>query len=409
MTEPPTWPAAADSEARRSVLPDLRFLRPATGERRPTYFELFFDLVYVFAVTQLSHHLLADLTWSGAAETAFLLVAVYWAWNYTTWMANWFDPEVPAVRLVLVCVMLASLLMAVAVPAGFGDHATLFAASYCVLQIARNGFVVVVTPAGRFNRLFQQILTWSILSAPLWIGGALAHAAARWVLWSAALGIDLAAPLLRYWVPRRGPTPMAEWEIDAGHFAERFQLFVIVVLGESIVLTGATASDVGLTAWAVVALGVAFLSSVAMWWLYFGQATTAAVRRMAADAAPGRVGRDAYTYLHLPIVAGILLTAVGDELVIAHPRDELGTAGALATLGGPALYLLGLAAFNTRVGRPQPWTRIAAAVALVASVPLATDAGGLLVAAAATALLTALVVSDQLRAARAPRDLAPVP
>jgi low temperature requirement protein LtrA len=402
MTEPPTWTERADGEARRSVIPDLRFLRPATGERRPTYFELFFDLVYVFAVTQLSHHLLADLTWSGAAETAFLLVAVYWAWNYTTWMANWFDPEVPAVRLVLVFVMLASLLMAVAVPAGFGDHAMLFAASYCALQIARNGFVVAVTPAGRFNRLFQQILTWSILSAPLWIGGALAHAPARWALWLAALGLDLVAPLLRYWVPRRGPTPMAEWEIDAGHFAERFQLFVIVVLGESIVLTGATASDVGLTAWAVVALGVAFLSSVAMWWLYFGQATTATVRRMAADAAPGRVGRDAYTYLHLPIVAGILLTAVGDELVIAHPRDELGTAGAFATLGGPALYLLGLAAFNTRVGRPQPWTRIAAAVALAASVPLATDASGLLVAAAATALLTALVVADQLRTAREP-------
>ena len=103
--------------------PDLRLLRPAKGERRATYFELFFDLVYVFVITQLSHHLLANLTWSGAAETAFLLVAVYWAWNYTTWMVNWFDPEVPAVRLVLVFVMLASLLMAVAVPEGLGDHA----------------------------------------------------------------------------------------------------------------------------------------------------------------------------------------------------------------------------------------------------------------------------------------------
>ena len=301
-------------------------------------------------------------------------------------MANWFDPEVPAVRLVLVFVMLASLLMAVAVPEGFGDHAMLFAASYCALQIGRNGFVVAVTPAGRFNRNFQQILTWSILSAPLWIGGALADGDARWALWLTALGIDLAAPLMRYWLPRRGPTPMTEWEIDAGHFAERFQLFVIIVLGESIVLTGATATDVGLTSSVVVALGVAFLSSVALWWLYFGREATSAVRRMAADEAPGRVGRDAYTYLHLPIVAGILLTAVGDELVIAHPSDELGTAGALAVLGGPALYLLGLVAFSARVGRPQPWTRVAAAVALAACVPLAAEAGGLLVAAVATAL-----------------------
>ena len=103
---------------------------------------------------------------------------------------------------------------------------------------------------------------------------------------------------------------MTEWEIDAGHFAERFQLFVIIVLGESIVLTGATATDVGLTSSVVVALGFAFLSSVAMWWLYFGQVATSALRRMAADEAPGRVGRDAYTYLHLPIVAGVLLAAV---------------------------------------------------------------------------------------------------
>ena len=146
-------------------------------------------------------------------------------------MANWFDPEVPAVRLVLVFVMLASLLMAVAVPEGFGDQSMLFAATTAALQIERDSYVVAVTPAGRFNRNFQQILTWSILSAPLWIGGALADGGARWALSSTALGIDLAAPLMRYWLPRRGPTPMTEWEIDAGHFAERFQLFVIIVLG----------------------------------------------------------------------------------------------------------------------------------------------------------------------------------
>ena len=179
---------AAEGEAHASVLPDIRFLRSAKGERRATYFELFFDLVYVFAITQLSHQLLGDLTWGGAAKTAFLLVAVYWAWNYTTWMANWFDPEVPAVRLVLVVVMLASLLMAVAIPAGFGDYALLFATSYCTLQIGRNGFVVFVTPPGRFHRNFEQILTWSVLSAPLWIGGALADDGARWALWLAAVG-----------------------------------------------------------------------------------------------------------------------------------------------------------------------------------------------------------------------------
>ena len=380
-----------------SVIPDIRYVRRRGGEQRATYFELFFDLVYVFAITQLSHHLLTHLTWAGAAEAAFLLCAVYWAWNYTTWMTNWFDPEVSVVRLVLVLVMLASLLMAVAIPEGFGDHGLLFAASYCALQVGRNAFVVGVTPPGPFHRNFQQILVWSILSVPLWIGGALVHGNARWALWLGAFGLDLAAPLARFWLPGfGGGTPMIEWAIDAGHFAERFQLFVIIVLGESIVLAGATATDVGLEASVVVALGFAFLSSVALWWLYFGQVATGAVRRMAAAEVPGQVGRDAYTYLHLPIVAGILLAAVGDELVIAHPGDELGTAGALVTLGGPALYLVGVVAFGARVGRHQPWTRMAGAVLLLAAVPLASDTPGLLVTGLATALLIALVVADRL-------------
>ena len=386
---------SADAVATERVVPDIPYTR-SRGEQRATYFELFFDLVYVFAITQLSHHLLLDVGWSGAAETAFLLVAVYWAWNYTTWMTNWFDPDVAVVRLLLVFVMLASLLMAVAIPEGFGDHALLFAASYCALQIGRNAFVVAVTPPGAFHRNFQQILAWSVLSLPLWVGGTLVDGGARWGLWLGALAVDLAAPLLRFWLPGYGITPMGEWQIDPGHFAERFQLFVIIVLGESIVLTGATASDVGLEASVVVALGFAFLSSVAMWWLYFGQVASSAVGRIAADDVPGQVGRDAYTYLHLPIVAGILLTAVGDELVIGHPSESLGTAGALVALGGPALYLLGVVAFGARIGRHQPWTRVAAALVLLAAVPLAADAYGLLVAGLLTGLLAALVVADRM-------------
>ena len=191
---------AAGSD-RPTVVPDIRLVRSPGQEQRATSFELFFDLVYVFAVTQLSHHLLgAGLSWSAAAETALMLVAVYWAWTYTTWMVNWFDPETTAVRLILVFVMLASLLMAVAIPEGFGDRALLFAASYVALQIARNAFVVLVTPPGAFHQNFRQILAWSILSAPLWIAGGVIDEA-RWPLWVAALGVDLAAPMVRYWLP----------------------------------------------------------------------------------------------------------------------------------------------------------------------------------------------------------------
>src|SRR5262245_19480319 len=145
------------------IVPELPFMRTrGEGEQRATFFELFFDLVYVFAVTQLSHHLLADISWSGAAETAFMLVAVYWAWNYTTWMTNWFDPDTVPVRLVLVFVMLASLLLSVAIPEGFGGYALLFAAGYAGLQIGRNAFVVAVTPPGQFNHNFRHSLAWSV-------------------------------------------------------------------------------------------------------------------------------------------------------------------------------------------------------------------------------------------------------
>jgi low temperature requirement protein LtrA len=309
------------------VVPQLPIIRtPTEGEQRATFFELFFDLVYVFAVTQLSHHLLDDLTWAGAAETAFMLVAVYWAWNYTTWMTNWFDPDTVPVRLVLVFVMLASLLMAVAIPEGFGDYALLFACAYSGLQIGRNAFVVVVTPPGEFNQNFRQILAWSLLSAPLWIAGGIVDGEGlRWALWLGALGLDLAAPLMTYWVPGAGRTPMSKWQIEGAHFGERFQLFVIIALGESIVLAAITASDAGLSVEVVTALLLAFLSSTALWWLYFGQVAGTVLERirMATADERGQIGRDIYTYLHLPIIAGIVLVAVGDELVIAHPADDL--------------------------------------------------------------------------------------
>jgi len=388
-----------------SIVPELPIIRTRQeGEQRATFFELFFDLVYVFAVTQLSHHLLDDLSWATAAETAFMLVALYWAWNYTTWMTNWFDPDTVPVRLVLVFVMLASLLMAVAIPEGFGEHALLFACAYSGMQMGRNAFVVVVTPRGRFNQNFRQILAWSVLSAPLWVAGGVVDVdGLRWALWLGALGLDLVGPLAAYWLPRLGHTPMSQWQIEGAHFGERFQLFVIVALGESIVLAGATASDTGLSVEVVAALLLAFLSSTALWWLYFGQVAGAVLQRirMATLEERGQIGRDIYTYLHLPIVAGIVLVAVADELVIAHPADDLQDAGALVALGGPALFLAGLMVAAARIGHAQSRPRAAAVVALLAAVPLAAGASGLLVSALLTALLAVLVVAEQLHAGHA--------
>ena len=193
---------------------------------------------------------------------------------------------------------------------------------------------------------------------------------------------------------------MSQWQIEGAHFGERFQLFVIIALGESVVLAGATASDAGLAVDVVAALLLAFLSSTALWWLYFGQVAGTVLERIRSATAEerGQIGRDIYTYLHLPIIAGIVLVAVGDELVIAHPTDDLEVAGALVSLGGSALFLGGLMACAARLGEVQSLPRAVAVVGLLTAVPFGAGADGLVVAGLITALLAGLVVVEVLRA-----------
>jgi low temperature requirement protein LtrA len=284
--------------------------------------------------------------------------------------------------------------MAVAIPNGFGEHALLFAGSYVALQVVRNAFVVLVTPPGRFNQNFRQILTWSLISASFWLVGGLDEDL-RWALWLIALGVDLGAPFMRYWLPGVGSTPMSQWEIDGRHFAERFQLFVIIALGESIVLAGITASEAEFTFEAAFALAFAFLISTAMWWLYFDGTSPLVARRLEASRSDeaGGIGRDVYTYLHFPVVAGIVVMAVGAELVIGHPKDELHLPGALVLVGGVAVYLLGLLACRLRVGEKLDRTLVAAVAVLVAAlVPAGRLQGWIVLVFVALALIVVIVV-----------------
>src|SRR3954470_4695234 len=205
-----------------------------------TTVELFFDLVYVLAVTQLSHLLIEDLSWAGAGHAAFLLVVVWWAWIYTTWMVNWFDPASTRVRLVIVACALASLIMSAALPEAFGAHGLLFAGAYVALQAGRNLAGALLLPRGHELRgFFERFLLWSLASGVLWVLGGMLHDSARLAVWGVALAIDLAAPLAWYWIPGRGRMPPITHAIEGGHFAERFQGFIIIALGESIVVTGA--------------------------------------------------------------------------------------------------------------------------------------------------------------------------
>jgi low temperature requirement protein LtrA len=370
----------------------LRVREKAESERT-TNVELFFDLVYVFAITQLSHLILGDLSVGGVARAAFLLVVVWWAWIYTTWMANWFDPESPAVRTVLTGVMLASLLMAAALPHALDEHGGLFAASYVALQVGRNA--AAMSLVGRDHRLrdvFQRLLVWSIVSGALWLAGATLDSDQRLLLWIPALALDFVAPVAGYWLPGRGRAVTTDWDIEGRHFAERCQLFIIISLGESIVVSGATAADAGLTSTVVACLVVAFLETVALWWLYFGAPAERSHAAVSTTDDPGRLARDAYTYVHLLIIAGIIATAAGSELLIAEPTDALHGMGLAIVLGGPALFLLGESLFQWMTTGAANANRLAAAGLIIGLVPLAPHVPALVLAVVVTGLLSALAL-----------------
>jgi low temperature requirement protein LtrA len=359
----PSGTAAAAARAQRH-------LRERTGEaQETTTVELFFDLVYVLAVTQLSHLLIThDLTWTTVGHMTFLLLVVWWAWIYTTWMVNWLNPESTPVRLLLLAVGLASLLMAAALPDAFTSHGVLFAGAYVGLQVGRNlGGTLLLGHDHALGQTFRRLLGWSLVAGAVWLGGAFLDGPYRIVLWGPALVIELIAPLIWYWVPGKGRLPEIGQSIEGSHFAERCQGFVIIALGESIVVTGASAAHAQLTAPVVGALAIAFVQTSALWWLYFSEAAVHSRLQMATSDDVVDLARDAYTYLHLPIVAGIILSAVGADYLTSHPGESLNGAQAAITLAGPIVYLTGELLFRRRMvhtGNPKRYVAIAALAAL---------------------------------------------
>jgi low temperature requirement protein LtrA len=383
-----------------------RFGRPVgEEEQRATSLELFYDLVFVFAVTQISHLLLEHLTWEGAGQSALLLMVVWWSWNYTTWVTNELDPESPVVRLLMIALMLASLMMAVAIPHAFGEDALLFVCSYLAIQVGRHAFLAFVASGrGEIAReRAARILAWFVLAGVFWVAGALADGGTpRTVLWLIALAVDYGAPLTLYWVPGRPRLHATTWVVETSHFSERFGLFIIIALGESIVVTGATTSEIGLDGHTAVAFATAFLTTAAMWWLYFTAAARLAERRLhEATTRRTTIARDAYTYLHVVLVAAIVVSAVGDELVIAHPREALeSSAEVAAVVGGPALYLFAHALFRLRVSGHIGLRRPLGALACVLLGLLFSAAAALTLALLVLLVLVAIIARDYVVAAR---------
>ena len=366
-----------------------------------TNMELFFDLVYVFAFTQLSHTLLHHLTARGAVETLVLFLAVWWAWNYTAWATNWIDPEQPPVRVLMVGLMLISLIMSAAIPEAFTTRALVFALAYVAIQLARSGFMVVALRGQLMGRNYAQLLAWSGIAGVFWVAGAMVEGEARLALWIVALAIDLSSPLHGFWLPRLGSTPLTDWTLAGGHLAERCQLVLLIALGESILAAGATFSELAeVSASMVIAFAVGFIQTVSFWMLYFARHAEAAARTISSSLDPARIGRAGYAYGHAVMVGGVIVSAVGIDLAIAEPTATSTATTAAVMLGGPAIYIAGNVLFKFALIGRVPRDRVIALVLLGALAATAGSAGLLELITAATAVTVGLAVAS----ARAPLD-----
>lgn len=364
--------------------------RSEHGHHRVTSVELFFDLVFVFAVTQLSHKLLGQLNVQGAVETAILMLGVWWVWIYTSWVTNWLDPERGPVRVMLIVLMLAALVLAAAIPEAFGARGVLFAFAHAGMQVGRTLFMLLAIRRrdAVLHISFVRILFWLATAAVFWILGGFSDGSARFAYWCVALAIEYVAPAARYWVPVIGASRVADWAIEGGHMAERAGLFIIISLGESVLVTGATFAQTSWSTVSFVAFVVAFLGSVAMWWIYFDSAADVGVTRITHAKDPGGIARLAYTYLHLPIVGGIILSAVGDEISLAHATHHADLATASCVIGGPLLYVAGALSFKRVV---RGWFQLSHLAACGALCALFFVAGHLSVLALSTLVTLVLI------------------
>ena len=343
---------------------------------RVTYAELFFDLVFVFAVTQISHTLLGQFTPLGVLQTTLLFLGVWWVWVYTSWVTNWLNPELTPVRVLLFLMMLGGLVLATSIPKAFESRGLWFAIAYAAMQVGRTTFLLASVPRAqpsiRMNAI--RILVWLSISALFWIAGGIAEGHSRLLLWAVALGIEYISAAVRFWIPKYGASSIEDWAVEGGHMAERCAGFIIIALGESIVVTGATFADLAWTAETVSAFASAFIGSLAMWWIYFHRGAEAGSELISKSSEPGRLARLAYTYLHMPIVAGIILSAVADELVLQHPAGHSDLNTILSAIGGPLLFLLGTILFKHTI---RGWLQLSHGAGIAALGILAWFAGGL--------------------------------
>jgi low temperature requirement protein LtrA len=368
--------------------------RAPGAERVVTPLELFFDLVYVFAIGELSHHLLEHVDLRTGAETVIMALAVVYAWYMTAWGANWLDPDRPPVRALLVGLMFASLLMSVSIGDAFDGRAWLFVTGYLLIQVGRSAFLIVALRGRALGEHFVNDLIWELLTGVLWVAGAIGDGDARLVLWGLAVVATHSAVYTLHWLPGRGRAiDLGHTDIAGGHLIERFRLFFIIALGETVLTMGTAFTDESFEVERLFALAVGFTGTVALWWCYFQRAEVIGVEQAETAEDAGGVAW-AGTWTLTLIVLALIGIAVGDELAIAHPGDDATLGFTILTFGGPALFLLAQLFFVRGALGHAPRSRVLALAALailaIATAPLTLIVG----IAASSAVLVGVAIAD---------------
>ncbi len=359
-------------------------------ERRVSALELFFDLVFVFAITRTTELLGEDATFRGLLHGLLVLAVVWWAWDGYAWLTNEVDTERDAVRLSIFAAMAAMLIVALAIPGAFGADATLFAVAYAAVRLVH--FVLYRQGSGREGgrHAVLRLMPSIAVACALLLGAAATEGTTRTLFWVAAVAADYLGLLL---------AGTSGWRVQVSHFAERHSLIILIALGESVVDIGAGVRAETLGAGVVTAALLAAAAIAAMWWAYFDVVAPVAERRMLAAPPEERVAiaRDSYTFLHLPMVAGIVLLAAGIKEAIGHVGDPLATVPAVELCGGAALYLAAHVAFRLRNVHSVNRQRIVAGAVLLALIPVATRVSGLTALALVAAILATLIAYEALR------------
>jgi low temperature requirement protein LtrA len=378
-------------------------IRGSEAPERATLLELLFDLAYVVALAVTSVRLAGNATPIGTAQLLVLLMAIWWTWSITALLADFYDPQRRPVQAMIAGAMFGTTLLAATIPFAFGSLGWVFASTYVALHVSRGVGLLSVLRGRQVRARAARFLFWFVVSGTFWMLGAFATGWARFAWWLAAITIDYIAGGIRYPTPRLGRVPLKQYEqASAGHLGERYQQFVILALGDLLLVPTLRIGTTGLTPERFGAFLIMFVTTLLLWQIYLFRA--GAILQVAINLKPGRISRSA-PYTHFLMVAGIVSTAAGFDLVIGQPTGDTPTNWVAVIVGGPILFLVGRTIFEYVVFRIVAWSRLAWVAVLIAIAPAVAFLPPVFTVTATTLVLCGIVVSDAIRAHRGSRTL----